>query len=146
MGARRDLGGSRWDLGGTKVKPWWDQGGSTALVDTNICLFLPPVSLTWVPPLQSLSPTSAALFSANFLHPTIFLAPAALVHLLHCRASRTYCSIAVVPRNTLLHILYLSCTIARATEQRRQGFVVFALICPKIPFTVCSCATAESPH
>ena len=87
------------------VGPRWDQGGSTALVDTNICLFLPPVSLTWVPPLQSLSPTSAALFSANFLHPTIFLAPAAhpghIVVLQLCRAI-LYCTYCISPAQ--LHV------------------------------------------
>ena len=84
---------------------WWDLGGSTALVDTNICLFLPPVSLTWVPPLQSLSPTSAALFSANFLHPTIFLAPAAhpghIVVLQLCCAI-LYCTHCISPAQ--LHV------------------------------------------
>ena len=85
--------------------PRWNQGGTTALVDTNICLFLPPVSLTWVPPLQSLSPTSAALFSANFLHPTIFLAPAAhpghIVVLQLCRAI-LYCTHCISPAQ--LHV------------------------------------------
>ena len=60
--------------------------------------------------------------------------PGHIVVLQLCRAI-LYCTYCISP--ALLH---------NATGQRRQGFVVFALICPKIPFTVCSCASAASPH